>query len=236
VVVVVSAGNRGTDTVRFAPANDPYVITVGATDDVGTGWPGDDRLAWFSSFGTTQDGFPKPDLVAPGRRLIGPLASAGSTLALAYPTKVINQRYIQLSGTSAAAPVVAGGIALLLQARPELTPDQVKWLLTRSARPLAGAAPGSGAGVLALPAAAELANGSVGRANLGLTPNRLVGLAYLAEQGQPAVSWDSVSWDSVSWDSVSWDSVSWDSVSWDSVSWDSVSWDSVSWDSVLGDD
>ena len=68
-----------------------------------------------------------------------------------------------------------------------------------------------------------------------------MGLAYLAQQGQPGASWDSVSWDSVSWDSVSWDSVSWDSVSWDSVSWDSVSWDSVgggavSWDSVLGDD
>jgi hypothetical protein len=69
--------------------------------------------------------------------------------------------------------------------------------------------------------------GTVARANLGLVPNRLVALAYLAATGQGNVSWDSVSWDTVSWDSVSWDSVSWDSVSWDSVSWDSVSWDSI---------
>jgi serine protease AprX len=236
VVVVVSSGNRGADTLRFAPANDPYVITVGANDDMATASPTDDTLAWFSSFGLTQDRVSKPDLVAPGRRIVGTLASTGAGLAQTYPSKVISQRYIQLSGTSAAAPVVAGGVALLLQAQPELTPDQIKWLITRSARPLDGAPPGSGAGELALLAASQMARGGVGRANLGLIPNRLVGLAYLAQHGQPAVSWDSVSWDSVSWDSVSWDSVSWDSVSWDSVSWDSVSWDSVSWDSVLGND
>src|SRR5262249_31433729 len=51
VVVVVSAGNGGADTVRYAPANDPYVITVGATDDMGTPPVLDDPLAWFSSFG-----------------------------------------------------------------------------------------------------------------------------------------------------------------------------------------
>jgi serine protease AprX len=217
VVVVVSSGNRGADTLRFAPANDPYVITVGANDDMATASPADDTLAWFSSFGLTQDRVSKPDLVAPGRRIVGTLASSGTVLAQMYPSKVIAQRYIQLSGTSAAAPVVAGGVALLLQAQPELTPDQIKWLVTRSARPLDGVPPGSGAGELALLAASQMARGSVGRANLGLIPNRLVGLAYLAQDGQPAVSWDSVSWDSVSWDSVSWDSVSWDSVSWDSV-------------------
>jgi serine protease AprX len=231
VVVVVSAGNRGADTLRFAPANDPYVITVGANDDMESIWPGDDTLAWFSSFGLTQERFAKPDLVAPGRHIVGTLASAGAVFAQTFPTKVVAQRYIQLSGTSASAPIVAGGVALLVQAHPELTPDQIKWILTRSARPLDGAPSGSGAGELALVAASRLAAGEVGRANLGLTPNRLVGLAYLAQHEQSGTSWDSVSWDSVSWDSVSWDSVSWDS-----VSWDSVSWGSVSWDSVLGDD
>jgi serine protease AprX len=236
VVVVVSAGNRGADMLRFPPANDPYVITVGASDDMGSAWPGDDTLAWFSSFGLTQDGISKPDLVAPGRHIVGSLASSGAVLALEFPSKRVGQRYIQLSGTSAAAPVVAGGIGLLLQAYPRLTPDQVKWLLVRSARPLADDPPGAGAGELSLSAASGLATGDVGRANLGLVPNNLVGLAYLAHQGQPGASWDSVSWDSVSWDSVSWDSVSWDSVSWDSVSWDSVSGGAVSWDSVIGDD
>jgi serine protease AprX len=231
VVVVASAGNLGAGSVGFGPANDPYVITVGASDDVSTSSPWDDTLAWFSSFGQTQDGFVKPDLVAPGRHIIGPLASGGARLAQQYPTRVIAHRYIQLSGTSASAPVVSGAVALLLQAHPELTPDQVKWLLTQGARVLAGSPPGSGAGELAIAASAQMAAGSVGQANIGLVPNQLVGLAYLAQTGQSSANWSSVSWDSVSWDSVSWDSVSWDS-----VSWDSVSWDSVSWDSVLGND
>ena len=227
VVVVVAAGNGGADTVRYAPANDPYVITVGAIDDQGTSWRWDDTLAWFSGFGLTQDGFSKPDLVAPGRHIVGALASTGSVLAKQYPRKIIGQQYIQLSGTSAAAPVVAGAVALLTQTHPSFTPDQVKWLLTHSARPLYPFQPGIGSGELSLTGASDLAARYVGEANLGLTPNQLVGLAYLAVNGQPGATWDSVSWGSVSWDSVSWDSVSWDSVSWDSVSWDSVSWDSV---------
>jgi serine protease AprX len=226
VTVVVSAGNQGANTEQFAPANDPYVITVGASDDQGTPWTQDDTLAWFSSFGITQDGFAKPDLVAPGRHIVGPLASSGATLAIEFPTRVIGSRYIQLSGTSAAAPAVSGAVALLAQTHPSLSPDQVKWLLAHTARPIGHGLAGTGAGELNLGAAAAFQN-SVPRANLGLTPNRLVGLAYLSQTGQSSVSWDSVSWDSVSWDSVSWDSVSWDSVSWDSVSWDSVSWDSV---------
>jgi serine protease AprX len=234
VVVVVAAGNNGVNTVRYAPANDPYVITVGASDDLGTPSPLDDSLAWFSSFGITQDGQSKPDLVAPGRHIVGALASSGSRLAMQFPSKIIDQRYVQLSGTSAAAPVVSGAVALLLQARPWLTPDQVKWLLTHTARSMATGT-GAGGGELDLLAAMRFGSPPP-RANLGLTPNWLVGQAYLSQRGTPTVSWDSVSWDSVSWDSVSWDSVSWDSVSWDSVSWDSVSWDSVSWDSVLGAD
>jgi serine protease AprX len=239
VVVVVSAGNAGANTEHYAPANDPYVITVGASDDHGSASPLDDTLAWFSSFGLTQAGHSKPDLVAPGRHIVGLLASSGAGLATQFPSKVVNQRYIQLSGTSAAAPVVAGAVALLLEAHPKLTPDEVKWLLTHTARPI-NAQSGIGSGQLDVLAASSF-GGPASRANQGLRPNWLVAMAYLSQQQQSSgvgtsASWDSVSWDSVSWDSVSWDSVSWDSVSWDSVSWDSVSWDSVSWDSVLGDD
>jgi serine protease AprX len=223
VSVVVSAGNRGPNTELYAPANDPYVITVGATDDQATPSPIDDTLAWFSSFGLTQDGFSKPDVVAPGRHVVGPLSNGGASLAAEFPWRVVNPEYIQLSGTSAAAPIVSGAVALLAQARPSLTPDQVKYLLMHTAHAVGS---GAGAGEINL-AAALHTQGTIAQANRGLVPNRLVALAYLAATNQSTVSWDSVSWDSVSWDSVSWDSVSWDSVSWDSVSWDSVSWDSV---------
>src|SRR4030095_9153904 len=65
IVVVVSAGNRGSGAI-YPPANDPFIITVGATDDKGTASLSDDSLASFSAFGQTSDGFQKPDLVAPG--------------------------------------------------------------------------------------------------------------------------------------------------------------------------
>src|SRR5205085_12487671 len=101
VVVVVSAGNGGPNTALYAPANDPYVITVGGTDDMGTAATSDDKLASWSSYGTTQDGITKPDLVAPGRHLVGPLAAGNVTLASQYPANIlsgIHNLYIQLSG------------------------------------------------------------------------------------------------------------------------------------------
>jgi serine protease AprX len=227
LVVVVAAGNAGPNAKITSPANDPFAIVVGATDDKGTATIADDSLAAFSSYGTTADQLLKPDLVAPGRHLVSTLSSPTAPLALQFPARVLGGgSYINLSGTSASAPVVSGLVAQLLQARPELSPGQVKWLLTHTARPVAG--PGTGAGYPNLGAAVNYPYG-VPSANGGRLPNQYLLAAYLAKAGR---TWNSVSWDSVSWDSVSWDSVSWDSVSWDSVSWDSVSWDSVAWDSV----
>jgi serine protease AprX len=223
IVVVVAAGNRGRDSMLYAPANDPYVITVGATDDRGTLSTSDDTLASFSSYGVTQDGFGKPDLVAPGRHIITTLAS-GSAFALNHPTHLVDSGYIQLSGTSVAAPIVSGVAALYLEAHPWIGPGQLKSVLLGTANPLA--IPGSGAGYPDVHRARER-EGYLGDANRGLQPNNYLQALYLAAQHLttlPVVSWDSVSWDSVSWDSVSWDTVSWSSVSWDSVSWDSVSW------------
>ena len=224
LVVVVAAGNGGPNAKITAPANDPFAIVVGATDDKATPTTADDSVATFSSYGTTVDQLSKPDLVAPGRHIVSTLSSPAGPLALQFPTRIMGGgTYINLSGTSAAAPVVSGLVAQLLQARPELTPGQVKWLLTHTARPVAGA--GSGAGYPDLGAAVNYPY-SISSASSVRLPNVYVQAAYLAQAGK---TWNTVSWDSVSWDSVSWDSVSWDSVSWDSVSWDSVSWDSVSW-------
>ena len=85
------------------------------------------------------DGFSKPDVYAPGARIVAPLA-AGSAFHQLCPTCVVADEYLRIGGTSMAAPVVAGAAALLLQARPELNPDQVKELLTANVNPTADGA------------------------------------------------------------------------------------------------
>src|SRR5712692_10340199 len=117
VVVVTAAGNNGssTDATWYAPSNDPYAISVGALDDNQTTDTSDDSLATFSSRGATQDGFYKPDVVAPGRKIVSTLAGPRVTLATTYPDRIVDTNYIRLSGTSMAAPVVAGTVALLLE-------------------------------------------------------------------------------------------------------------------------
>ena len=213
IVVVVAAGNNGPNSALYAPANDPYVITVGATDDHGSVAAVDDTLAGFSSYGVTQDGVSKPDFVAPGRRIITTLAP-GSTFALNYPAFLVGSQYIQLSGSSVAAPIVSGVVALYVESRPTVRPGQLKGVLLATAKGLT--LTGSGAGY---PDAgrAIASTGLTGNADHGLDPNNYLKVLYLAAHDLvtlPVVSWDTVSWDSVSWESVSWDSVSWNAVSW----------------------
>lgn len=224
LVVVVAAGNAGPNARITSPANDPYIISVGATDDKGSAAISDDSLATFSSYGVTRDGVRKPDLVAPGRNIVGPLSSRSDPLGRQYSSHIVDDVYIGLSGTSASAPIVSGVVAQLLQARPSLTPGEVKWLLTHTALPLREQ--GSGAGYPQVGAAVR--HGTPGNANSGLVPNNYLAAAYAAKAGL-TVSWNTVSWNTVSWDTVSWDSVSWDSVSWDNVSWDNVAWDTSAW-------
>jgi serine protease AprX len=144
IVVVAAAGNSGRSGAAngFAtigvPANDPAVITVGATMTQLTATRVDDQIASYSSKGPTViDHIVKPDLVAPGNRLVS-LRVPGSTLDTLFPQYEItpsngSSKYYELSGTSMATPVVTGAVALLLQQNPALTPDQVKARLMKTA-------------------------------------------------------------------------------------------------------
>ncbi len=146
IVVVVAAGNYGRLNVNgnmgfgtvTAPGNDPYVITVGATKDNGTGSPAGETKASYSSKGpTTYDHVVKPDIMAPGNGIIS-LAAPGATLESTYPYDIKSgtdgvNNYFKLSGTSMATPVVAGAAAIMLQEQNTLTPDQVKARLMKTA-------------------------------------------------------------------------------------------------------
>jgi len=260
LVVVAAAGNTGPDRdTVLSPGIDPYVVTVGATDDQGTRDPQDDTLAWFSAWGGANSN-PKPDLVAPGRRLVS-VRVPGSSLDALFPDRVVSAQngstYFRLSGTSQATGVVSGAAALFLAGNPNLPPDQVKAYLVGTTQPYGGdSGPvlpdpiADGSGLLdAFDATTSASKGQpVPAANSGLRPSDgfaramypvLYGTPLFYKDGSPvvwqSVAWDSVAWDSIAWDSVAWDSVAWDSVAWDSVAWDSVAWDSVAWDSVAWD-
>jgi serine protease AprX len=213
IVVVTAAGNGGANSMLYAPANDPYVITVGATDDRGTAALLDDIRASFSSYGVTQDGFSKPDLVAPGRRVVTTLAPQSSFAS--NPNAIpVGTQYVQLSGTSMAAPQVSGAVALYLEQNPTTRPGQVKALFLSTARSLSQV--GTGAGYPDTAATLSYL-GLLGNADHGLHPNNYLQVMYL--QAKSLTSLVDVSWDSVSWSDVSWSNVSWSDTVWDLVSW-----------------
>ncbi|MEO5678364.1 MAG: S8 family serine peptidase, partial [Acidimicrobiales bacterium] len=137
IVVVVAAGNGGADQGTITkPGDDPVVLTVGAYDDRGDTAPHNDVVPAWSSQGPTAQGVAKPDIVAPGRTLVA-TRSYGSAVEQDNPDALVPSSYIKGSGTSEATAVTSGLVALLLQAHPTWTPDQVKQALTSTAAPLA---------------------------------------------------------------------------------------------------
>jgi serine protease AprX len=225
VVVVASAGNKGpaggSNTIDSAPANDPFIITVGASDEKGDSSRYNDVLASFSASGKTRDGFSKPEIVAPGTSIYSTL-SADSAWAAEYPDRTqFGGQYFRLSGTSMSAPMVSGVVALLLEDEPNLTPDQVKYRLMATAPSRLG---NTWSAYISAPAAI---NGTTTRsANTGIAASTLLW------SGTEPVMWNSVMWNSVMWNSVMWNSVMWNSVMWNSVMWNSVMWNSVMSNSI----
>ena len=163
IVVVTSAGNNGSQDGRVTdPATDPHLIAVGATDANNKldGWANNHTtVASYSQVGSTER---HVDLVAPGTSLVSARAP-GSFVDVNNPSGLVtgdvSGKLFRGSGTSQAAAVVSGSVALLLQAYPTLTPDQVKFALTSSADPVKNANPTAvGAGTLDLSGALDTAS------------------------------------------------------------------------------
>jgi len=247
VLVVVAAGNRGpSDATVNKPADDPYVLTVGAADPAGA--PAD-----FSSRGPTPDGFAKPDLIAPGTSIVSTRAP-GSTVDVANPAAQVDDAYFKGTGTSQAAAITSGVAALLFQACPTLTPDEAKAVLTSSANGIAFAASdGAGAGLIDAAAAVAAVGNPIEPANAGLTPSTGLGsleasrgslhvLADVSGNGVPTPvtgevdvvgqPWDAKTWSAGFWSSLGWDFGHWSTTSWigfDAKTWSAKTWSTGSW-------
>jgi serine protease AprX len=248
IVVVAAAGNMGDDpaAVSYAPANDPFVITVGGVDDHGTKGTADDDLAYWSSRGKTQDGFAKPDVLAPGAHMVSTL-SPGSAYVSLCAVCITDGSYFKVSGTSMAAGVASGAIADIIQAKPTWTPNQIKSTLMKKANDVKG--------VFSVTSTLLNKDTLMGKeialdkvigagspepaANQGITPNTLVD-ATTGAIDYTRASWSRASWSEAadplraSWSRASWSRASWSRASWSATQlscsdFERASWSRASW-------
>ncbi|MEI6725955.1 MAG: S8 family peptidase [Actinomycetes bacterium] len=258
IVVVAAAGNEGDFGMGgvLAPGNDPYVVTVGATDTKQTASTRDDTMAAYSSWGPTLfDEYAKPDLVAPGNRVIS-LRVPDSFIDTNFPANLIPvstyiptatadavPNYLMLSGTSCSTPLAAGAAALMLQQDPSLTPGTVKLRLMDSADPVAGASQyQEGAGKLDVPGALRdrvVAHGNGSKS--GVSADLGNGLSILtpdsynqwmtrvgATYGWAPFSWPTA-WKKFQWTKFQWTKFQWTKFQWTKFQWTKFQWTKFQW-------
>jgi serine protease AprX len=253
IVVVVSVGNSGSGVLNN-PAYDPYLLAVGSDSTNGTATTADDAVSSFSNSG---DGTRNPDVLAPGDHVVS-LRDPGSYLDSQYPAARIGDRLFRGSGTSQAAAVVSGAAALLISQRPELTPDQVKALLTGSARSIPGAsAAAQGHGLIDLAAASaapvpanatqsfavstgvgslEAARGSVhvtvnGKVVKGEVDVRgkSFNSAQVAAGIKAGTNWKGLTWSGLTWSGLTWSGLTWSGLTWSGLTWSGLTWSGLTW-------
>jgi len=261
IVVVVAAGNRGPGPATITkPADDPWVITVGAMDDHGTVDASDDLLPAFTGRGPTlSDSYAKPDLVAPGAHIVSTRAP-GSAVDTNFPNSIINNKYRKGSGTSFAAPMVSGGAAVMLQRNPLWTPNRVKYAMTATAKPTTSTDQFAvGTGMLDVYDATFRA--PLGTANTGLLQSTGLGLlsasrgtllvtvdegttlldGQLTQQLQffdsleyTGAAWHGAAWHTSQWTGAAWHGAAWHGAAWHGAAWHGAAWHGAAWHEADG--
>ncbi|QIK66425.1 S8 family serine peptidase [Nocardioides sp. HDW12B] len=258
IVVVASAGNDGLETDHLLmPALSPHILAVGAVDPRSTDDRADDVVADFTNGGNDER---RPDVVAPGRSVVS-LRVPGSYADVTSPEGRVegdlSERYFRGSGTSQATAFVAGQVALLLQQRPDLTPDQVKTLLMSTARPLAGNEPAMGAGVpdvlaaVAAPAPGDAPttdapfSSGLGSLDAARGDARVVdpdsGTVLEGEQDAQGQPWDAAAWVAATASGGAWDGGTWNGRTWTgdelvAGAWEYAPWTGTSWSGATWED
>jgi serine protease AprX len=265
IVVVAAAGNTGYQRGNGAPgladpAYNPYVIAAGGSDSMGTAAINDDRVGTYSASSAGCGSCKNPDFVASGSHLQG-LRVQNSWIDLEHPEGRLGGRYFRGSGTSQAAAILSGAVALVLQKYPTMSPDLVKRYFTSNAGKLGSFdIQAQGAGEIRLAAmlnkapqwsytgqtfAAATGIGSLerSRGQDHLTRDGVVLSGEMDVFGNPfdavaialaqanASSWSGGDWNGSSWSGSSWSGSSWSSNSWSGSSWSGSSWSSSSWSS-----
>ncbi|MCU1677550.1 MAG: peptidase and in, kexin, sedolisin [Frankiales bacterium] len=223
IVVVASAGNDG-NTGLLLPAADPYVIAVGAIDNLNTVSAADDKLATFSNRGTA--GIRTPEFSAVGTHVVG-LRVPGSYIDNTYSaTGAASPSFFRGSGTSEAAAITSGAAALVLSQYPNATPDQVKALLTQNAMVLPGMLDGKG-----------------GKGGLYVAGAFGMGLPSVTQNYPHAANWSlsSGSWSGGSWSNNVWTGPGapapttslagqrWTGQAWTGAAWTGQRWTGSTW-------
>lgn len=249
IVVVVAGGNGANNANQLTlPGYDPYVLTVGSAAAASTPSATPTTLSTFTDTSSTRN----VDLVAPGESITS-LRDPGSNIDTNYTGARVGNSLFRGSGTSQAAAVVSGAVALLLQKRPTLTPDQVKALLVSTAKPLtAGVGASQGLGVINVAAAIAkstpsnatqtwqqaVGTGSIDFSRGGVDVvhdgNPLIGEfdlfqpfngAVWARSAATASTWTGGVWMGERLAGDGWTGTSWASRTWASATWAGTVWD-----------
>ncbi len=243
IVVVVASGNDGRGAGELAtPATDPHVIAVSPAE-------AKKKKGKFKvpSWATSGDGDRNPDLVAPGKS-IESLRVPGSRADLEHPEGYVDEQLFLGSGSSQAAAVVSGAVALILDARPDLSPDEVKALLmSDTARVTPSAARHSGAGMIKLDEMHELdvpadyaqdfpasdGSGSLeaarGDQHVVIDGVELTGETTALGNAWAGNAWAGTRWQGNAWAGEEWTGVAWAGNAWAGTSWAGNAWAGTSW-------